>query len=39
MRLFAILAVLMVMGTALVGCKAEGEVGDNDTNSNIVAPQ
>jgi hypothetical protein len=28
MRLFAVLAVLAVMGTALVGCKAEGEVGD-----------
>jgi hypothetical protein len=39
MRLFAILAVLTVMGTALIGCKAEGEVGDNDMNSNIVAPQ
>jgi hypothetical protein len=39
MRLFAILAVLMVMGTSLLGCKAEGEVGDNDMNSNIVAPR
>ena len=38
MRLFAILAVLTVMGTALVGCKAEGEI-DDDMNSNIVAPQ
>ena len=32
MRLFAVLAVLAVMGTALVGCKAEGEVGDVSSN-------
>jgi len=39
MRLFAILAVLAVMGTALIGCKAEGEVGDNDMHTNVVAPR
>lgn len=39
MRLFAIMAVLMVMGTALLGCKAEGEVGDNDMSTSIVSPR
>jgi hypothetical protein len=32
MRLFAVLAVLAVMVTGLVGCKAEGEVGDAQTS-------
>src|SRR5688500_10536491 len=32
MRLFAVLAVLAVMVTGLVGCKAEGEVGDAHTS-------
>jgi hypothetical protein len=32
MRLFAVLAVLAVMSTALLGCKAEGEVGDVQTS-------
>ena len=39
MRLFAILAVLAVMGTALVGCKAEGEIDDNDMHSSVVSPR
>lgn len=38
MRLFAILAVLMVMGTALIGCKAEAEVGD-DVSTNVTSPR
>jgi hypothetical protein len=38
MRLFTILAVLTVMATALVGCKAEGEVGD-DVSTNVAAPR
>ena len=38
MRLFAILAVLVVMGTALVGCKAEAEV-DDDVSTNVAAPR
>jgi hypothetical protein len=37
MRLFAILAVLAVMGTALIGCKAEGEVGD--AHSSVISPR
>ena len=39
MRLFAVLAVLAVMGTALIGCKAEGEVGDNDMSTSVVSPR
>ena len=31
------IAVLAVFGTALLGCKAEGEVGD--LRSPVVAPQ
>ena len=38
MRLFAILAVLAVMVTALVGCRAEGEV-DDDVSTNVSAPR
>ena len=37
MRLFAILAVLAVMGTALIGCRAEGEVGD--TQTSVTSPR
>jgi hypothetical protein len=39
MRLFAILGILMVMGTALIGCKAEGEVDDNDMSTSVVSPR
>ena len=37
MRLFAVLAVLAVMVTGLIGCKAEGEVGD--TRTSVSSPR
>jgi hypothetical protein len=37
MRTLMMVAVLAVFGMALVGCKAEGEVGD--VQSPVVAPQ
>ena len=37
MRLLTVLMVLAVLGTALVGCKAEGQVGD--TQTSIAAPR
>ena len=39
MRLFAILGILMVMGTALVGCRAEGEVGEDEMSTSVVSPR
>jgi hypothetical protein len=39
MRLLSILAVLAVMATAMLGCKAEGEVDDNDMSTSVVSPR
>jgi hypothetical protein len=37
MRLLTVLFTLVVLGTALVGCKASGEVGD--TQTSVAAPR
>jgi hypothetical protein len=34
MRLLIVLCTLAVFATALVGCKAEGEIGDTQTSVN-----
>ncbi len=37
MRTFMVLMTLALFGTALVGCKAEGEIGD--TRTSVAAPR
>ncbi len=38
MRLLMVLLTLALFGTALIGCKASGEVGDPDKMSTNVTP-
>ena len=38
MKTLVMLALVALVGTAVMGCKAEGEV-DTDTSSTIVAPR
>ena len=38
MKTLVMLAVMALIGTGIVGCKAEGEV-DTDTQTSLVAPR